>query len=209
MHKPTAGYTLIQLCEKVSPLSCTNWLLCPCRALDSCQGPWIALQLVSRWRGNRFLSPSFLCSRTMRLPERKMSRQGKRRRKNKPTKKKKHEIWRVRVKKSVWEKTDKRNDNHLSYFWKCMMWYRKKKTGNFAWFMHSQLQRKQHYSNVTSNTPNCRISLPVVNTLDASCFTHELGKIKSNQINKHLFVGEISFMWIWTFCVNSGIVLGG
>lgn len=105
MHKPTAGYTLIQLCEKVSPLSCTNWLLCPCRALDSCQGPWIALQLVSRWRGNRFLSPSFLCLSAISLPERKMSRQGKQRRKNKPTKK--HEIWRVRVKKSVWEKQTK------------------------------------------------------------------------------------------------------
>lgn len=82
-NKLTAGSTVIQLCEKVMPLSCKHWLLCLCRALDSCGRPWIAVGSDSHWNSNWSLSASSLWLSTkpslVKIRQRWAERKGKER----------------------------------------------------------------------------------------------------------------------------------
>lgn len=79
----TAGSTVIQLCEKVMPLSCKHWLLCLCRALDSCGRAWIAVGSDSHWNSNWSLSASSLWLSTkpslVKIRQRWAERKGKER----------------------------------------------------------------------------------------------------------------------------------
>lgn len=110
-QKPTAGSTVMQLCERVSWWSCTVWLLRSCRALESCGRRWIAVGSDSHWKSNCSFS-SFCWSSMLSLEKGRWG--GSQREKNSLRQKEAER----RIKSCRWRE----NDGHLSYFWQQIMW---------------------------------------------------------------------------------------